>query len=145
MANILLVENEPVLAGLIRNTLRVDGHQIGEASSPLTALELDGKRCGNFDLILTELNMGAGLAKLLSRQNCNTKIMFMTDHMSVVGAIYALWDQVSVLEKPFTADELRRTVRDILVKGAKRKSQIRLANWDLASSYQPVDKTNGML
>jgi two-component system cell cycle sensor histidine kinase/response regulator CckA len=123
MATILLVENEPVLAGLIRSTLRVDGHEISDASCSVTALELARQHREAFDLILTEMSLGVELTKLWSHQRHDTKIMFMTDHLSTLGAIYSLWDRVSVLEKPFTANKLRRTVRDTLSRGAKPKSR----------------------
>lgn len=139
MANILLVENEPILAGLIRSTLRADGHLISDAGSSQTALELIGQHQGSFDLILTEVGLGTELAKLLSRQKHDTRIMFMTDYISVVDAIYSLLDGVSVLEKPFTANKLRRTVRDTLFRVGKRKSRIQRTSFRAASLCQPAE------
>src|SRR5579871_4640880 len=116
MANILLLEQEPILAGLIRSALYSDGHQISEASSLHAAVELGRQANKQFDLILAEVNQGMKLTRLLSPQKHDVKIMFMTDYIAVGEAISSVWEGVSVLEKPFTAHKLRRTVRETLYK-----------------------------
>ena len=106
MANILLIEHEPVLAGLIRSALDADGHRVCEFSHTFD---------GDFDLILAEVSQGRLLGKLRSGRKRDVKIMFMTDYTSVGGAIFSLRDGASVLEKPFTAQKLRRAVQEVLV------------------------------
>jgi DNA-binding response OmpR family regulator len=110
MANILLLEHEPVLAVLIRSALDADGHRVSEPSHPFD---------GDFDLVLAEVSQGLLLGKLLSGQTSDVKIVFMTDYTSVGGAIFSLRNGATVLEKPFTAQKLRRTVRETLVREAK--------------------------
>lgn len=139
MANILLVENEAVLAGLICNTLRVDGHQICEAGNSQAAIEIARNYQGTLDLVLTEVGLGTELAKVLKRQKQDTKIIFMTDYISVVDAIYSLLDGASVLEKPFTANKLRRTVHDTLFKATKRRSKSPRTSCRTTQVYQPAE------
>lgn len=116
MANILIVENDLTLARLIASALREDGHQLSEAASSGIALNIAKDIHTCLDLILTEVATGVDLAKYLVRERSTTKVLFMSASASFIGARYNGGSSIAVLRKPFTADKLRRRVRETLSK-----------------------------
>jgi len=123
MANILVVEDDLILAQLILSALREDGHYVHQTSSSRIALDLANNIHTCVNLILTEVTTGAELAKYLLRKRSATKVVFMSASTSFIDATCNSGSDVSVLKKPFTADKLRQRVRETLAGGNRKLSQ----------------------
>ena len=98
---ILVVDDEAIIAQLISDVLTGDGYDVDTASDGLIALECIG-RCG-YDLILSDLRM-PGLAR---------RFVFITgtsEHTDYAGLLGGL--AVPVLTKPFDMSALQRVVRE---------------------------------
>jgi CheY-like chemotaxis protein len=57
MANILVIDDEPGLLGLISTTLRQDGHCVTALNDPLAAIEGAMNGGPAIDLLLTDVSM----------------------------------------------------------------------------------------
>ena len=120
MANILLIDDEPVSLSLIANTLRLDGHNVKAMCGPLEALETQGAGQPPIDLLLTDISLepisGFQLAKRLSNAGFRSPVLFMSSYPALAGAVADGLGDRAILEKPFTARQLRSAVRRALLK-----------------------------
>lgn len=116
---ILVVDDEPIIAQLIVDMLTVDGYHVDTAPDGLVALERIAGRA--YDLILSDLRMpgldGLGLYRALeqSRPDLARRFLFITgtsEHTDYQGIIGEL--PVPVLTKPFDMTELQRLAREML-------------------------------
>ena len=118
MATILVVEDDLILLGLIASTLRQDGHIIIETNDPLAALAVANDRKQDIDLILTEVSTkpisGLELATRLVRQKISIPVLFMSGFHSVAGVLTRSLGERTLIEKPFTAPELKKAVKNFL-------------------------------
>jgi PAS domain S-box-containing protein len=114
---ILLVEDEPMVRGLVRTMLSARGYEVLEASSGEDALERFRAAIGAVDLLLTDVVMpginGRVLAERLSALRPGLKVLFMSGYTedAVLGARAS---DVRFLQKPFAPDALRAAVRQVL-------------------------------
>jgi len=116
---ILVVDDEPIIAQLIVDVLTIDGYDVDIAFNGLAALERIAGR--GYDLILSDLRMpeldGLGLYRELerSRPELARRFVFITgtsEHTDYAGLIGDL--AVPVLTKPFDMSELQRLTREML-------------------------------
>jgi DNA-binding NtrC family response regulator len=118
MANILMIDDEPLLLGLISNTLRLDGHKTIALSDPLDALDYQREGQSPIDLLLTDIDMkpisGFELVNRLTKAGFDGPVLFTSGYPALSGAIANSLGQRSILEKPFTAPQLRAAVRGTL-------------------------------
>jgi PAS domain S-box-containing protein len=119
-ATVLLVEDEPVVRAIAARSLERGGFRVLQASDGAAALALMGTQALP-DLVLTDLMMpgvgGAELARRLREQWPTLPILFMSgysiDHLRREEA----GDYEGVLiQKPFTPDELVRSVSGALAR-----------------------------
>ncbi len=114
---ILVVDDEPALAGAVADELRAQGYDVDEAQQSGPAIELALSR--DYDLIVADLNMPGGggrrLHRVLSerRPELAGRLLLMTgdarpedDDLSLAG--------VACIEKPFTATALTAAAAEIL-------------------------------
>lgn len=120
MANILLVDDEPVLLGLISNTLRLDGHEVSAVCNPLMALASQSAGQTPIDLLLTDIDLkpisGFELVNRLSKIGFNGSVLFMSEYPALVAAVAESLGERAILEKPFTATQLRGAIAKALRK-----------------------------
>jgi signal transduction histidine kinase/CheY-like chemotaxis protein len=123
VARILVVDDEPDVADLIREILARDGFDVVEVSSAEAALELLQRE--RFDMILTDLNMpglgGRGLHDALRRSapDMAARLCFVTgDTMSPQVRSFLDAAGRPMLEKPIAPEELRRLVLSVRPPGA---------------------------
>ena len=125
MANILLIDDGAVLLNLISNTLRLDGHTVSALCDPLAAFEFFGAGKLPIDLILTDIDLapisGVELVKRLSKMGFKSPVLFMSGYRGLAEAVAESFGQRAVLEKPFTAPQLRSAVGKALQR-SKPKS-----------------------
>ena len=123
-ARILVVQDDPVLLGLVAGSLRPEGHDIIEASSPIDALDITPFEFQSIDLVVTEVNSrpitGIELAKRLNRKGIDVPMLFMSASRSLAGVIATSLGQAAIIEEPFTGAELRTSVRKCLASQRRK-------------------------
>jgi two-component system NtrC family sensor kinase len=114
---ILVVDDEAIIAELIRDVLTGDGYDVDTASDGLVALTCIGRR--GYDVILSDLRMpgldGLGLYRELqqNRPELARRFVFITgtsehtDYAGLLGDVAA-----PILTKPFDMSALQRVVQE---------------------------------
>jgi CheY-like chemotaxis protein len=121
MARILVIDDEPVVRGLFRTVLELDGHSVEEAADSRSGL--DAYRREPADLVIVDLVMphesGVITIRKLRSQYPDVRILPMT------GLLTQLWssDQLArllhtdrTLAKPVAPDQIVGAVRDALAQ-----------------------------
>ncbi|MEX5214312.1 MAG: response regulator [Nitrospiraceae bacterium] len=117
--SILVVEDEPAVRALVRDTLRSRGYRVLEANDGMEALLLVSQYRDAIDLLVTDIVMpqmgGRELAEHLLGQSPELRVMFMSgytdDEILKHGVVAA---RVEFLQKPFTPHALANRVRKVL-------------------------------
>jgi len=116
---VLVVEDEPGVRALVRRMLERSGYYVLEAEQPDEVAPLCQKHAGRIDLLLTDVVMpgasGRELAERVSALHPEIGVLYMsgyTDDAIVRHGVLAA--DMPFIEKPFTADNLARKVREVL-------------------------------
>ncbi|HEX6865490.1 MAG TPA: PAS domain S-box protein [Thermoanaerobaculia bacterium] len=117
---ILLVEDDDMFRGLLRQVLEGQGYQLLVAENPAVALELVARHGNAVQLLLSDMVMpggnGADLAQKLGSRYPGMKVALMSGYTD--DALASREADMSVadafLEKPFATRELLRVVRGLL-------------------------------
>lgn len=124
MKTILLVEDEDMLRGLIKELLQIKGYSVLEARQGLEALDHLEAHGQSVDLILTDVVMphmsGAELVEQLRREHPSLKVIFMSGYTGTSNASInkALeMPGVAFLQKPFRLNALVTQVEELLERG----------------------------
>ena len=119
--HILVVEDEPIIAGLIGDMLMADGHDVDTVSTGRAALEK--LAVGTYDLIVSDLRMpvldGKGLYRELEKRHPEMirRIVYVTGSALDPGnEEFLTATRVPWIAKPFTITELHK-----LTQGALRR------------------------
>jgi two-component system, cell cycle sensor histidine kinase and response regulator CckA len=115
---VLVVEDEEAVRHLVCRVLRAKGYRVLEAPHAEAALEM-AETAGTIDLLVTDLVMpgigGAALATRLVALRPALRVVFITGYaMEAVERQGELAVGSALLEKPFSADQLARKVREAL-------------------------------
>ena len=125
-ATILVVQNDPLLLGLVSGSLRPEGHQVIESSSPLEALNLSAQDFQAIDLVVTAVSCrpitGIEFARRLARRGVDVAVLYVSASQSLANAIAGSLGQSAVIAEPFTGAELRSRVRKCLA-AQRRKTR----------------------
>jgi len=127
--NILIVDDDQVMAQSIQSVLNTRGHNVQMVHNPLKALEKIEE--GAFDLVLLDVMMpemtGFQLIDALNRTNLDTYFIIMTGGVSMESAVEAIRRGASdYLKKPFEPDELLIRVESILKQKQQKKEHQRI-------------------
>jgi len=121
LKTILLVEDEDMLRGLIRELLEIKGYAVLEASQGVEALELLKARDESVDLILTDVVMpqmsGSELVERLRKDQPDLKVIFMSGYTGANNAaIHKSLEMpgVAFLQKPFRLNVLISQVNELI-------------------------------
>jgi two-component system, cell cycle sensor histidine kinase and response regulator CckA len=121
MKSILLVEDEDMLRGLIRELLEIKGYSVIEASQGVEALELMRSGGRTIDLVLTDVVMphmsGSELVEQLKEEQPGLKVVFMSGYTGANNAaIHKTLGMpgVAFLQKPFRLNALIGVVEGLL-------------------------------
>lgn len=116
---ILVVEDEPEIAGLLAEVLSEDGHHVETA--PNGAVALERLRAGRYDLIISDLRMpeldGPGLYRELERSYpaLLRRVIFLTgDTLGREITEFLETTGAPSLAKPFAVEEVRRITQRVL-------------------------------
>jgi len=108
--------------GPVRRILASQGFQVLEAADGEEALALAARHTGDIHLLLTDVVMpnigGAELARRLREDRPGLRVLFMTGYSAEAVASHGvLAPDSSLLQKPFTTEELLVGVREALRPG----------------------------
>jgi PAS domain S-box-containing protein len=120
---ILVVEDDDPVRSLVELTLRKASYSVRTAASGEDAMKLIDADPRSFDLLLTDVVMkgvnGRELADALRQRAPHLAVIFMSGHTEdAVVRSGVLNDQLTFLQKPFTADELMDRVQQVLARQA---------------------------
>jgi two-component system cell cycle sensor histidine kinase/response regulator CckA len=116
---ILLVEDDPDVRGLVKETLSGRGYQVLEAADGHAALTLSEGFAGDIHLLLSDLIMprmgGRELAERILRLRPTLRVVFMSGYAddSLRGAVVQA-PLMAFIEKPFTSTSLCARIRSSL-------------------------------
>jgi len=114
---VLVVEDEPAVRQITARILRRNGYLVLEAASGAEALTLAADH--HFDMLLTDLVMpqvsGPELAQRIQQMHPGIPMLFMSGYsQDVLGPRGALDGDAPLIQKPFAAPELLKTIRGLL-------------------------------
>jgi len=117
---ILVVEDEPVVRGVIVETLQEQGYRILQANDGPTGLRILNQN-GRVDLLLTDVGLpgmnGRELADYARDMRPDLKILFITGYaQNAAGASGFLKPGMEMITKPFDVNKLSQRVRDMVAK-----------------------------
>ena len=116
---LLVVDDEATIREAIVTTLQVNGYHCYTAEDGTDALALFFERRNNISAVITDLHMGVmdgiELTRSLRRLAPETKILVSSGHISVEKrAVLEGLGVIAMLEKPYTAEKLLRSVKEAL-------------------------------
>jgi CheY-like chemotaxis protein len=116
---ILLVEDEPAVRAVTRQTLEQFGYEVLEAADGVEAVSVYAQNAGKVDLVFTDMMMpvmdGPATIQVLRRMDPRLRILAASglgQAANTGSAISA--EPFRLLAKPYTAMELLRTIREVL-------------------------------
>jgi two-component system cell cycle sensor histidine kinase/response regulator CckA len=120
---VLVAEDEAGVRGPVRRMLLAHGFSVIEAADGEQALAAAASHQGPIDLLLTDVVMpgmgGAELARRLRQARPGLRILFMTGYSTEAVATHGvIAPGTTLLQKPFTVDELVGRVREALASPA---------------------------
>jgi CheY-like chemotaxis protein len=135
---ILVVEDEPMLRSLLVNLLTERGYVVLEAADASAALEISALHSGSIDLLLTDVVMpqmsGRDLCARLLETRPAMRVVYMTGYTDDEILRHGVQhDSVVLLNKPFTALQLAKCLREVLAADAT--ARVAVAH---LSSQQPA-------
>ena len=118
-SNILVVDDEKNILLTVRHALEPQGYTVVTAATGEEALRLLEQRV--FDLMLLDLRLpgidGMSVLKQVGEKQPNVPVVIISAYGTVGNAVEAMkLGAIDFLEKPFSPEELRETVRRILAR-----------------------------
>jgi CheY-like chemotaxis protein len=119
MARILVIDDEPVVRGLFRTVLQLDGHDVEEADSSPDGLAAYAREPA--DLVVVDLVMplesGVITIRKLRERHADVRILPMTGLLTQLWSCEELSELLGAertLTKPITPDQIVSAVRHAL-------------------------------
>ena len=126
MAHILVVDSDPLILDLAAATLAHDGDRVSRFADPVVAWQTYRTGCQDLELLLLDVTTkrisGFELFKRLVSIGYKGEVLFMTKYSTIADAITTSLGAKSLVQKPFTAEELRLAVGRSLKKPKARRS-----------------------
>jgi CheY-like chemotaxis protein len=115
---ILLVEDSEPLRLLTRELLTRAGYVVLEASDGFEAIKTSENYEGEIHLLMTDIIMpklrGTEVAKRIAQRRPRTAIVFLSGYTEEAVSQMDHVGRIALIEKPYTADALLRTARQLL-------------------------------
>jgi DNA-binding NtrC family response regulator len=116
---VLLAEDEAGVRELLRKILTEHGHIVLEARHGRDALLIADRHPRPIHLLVTDVVMpelgGRELAEALARKRPDLKVLYISGYTNAeVGRRGVLDTETAFIQKPFTAEQLMRKVRETL-------------------------------
>ncbi len=116
--SVLLVEDDQLVRGSIRQMLAAEEFSVLEASSAEQALEIWQERHAGIDLVVTDISMpgmtGVDLVDRLGRQATYLKALYISGFPDLLDTPATAPRKVPFLQKPFSSEQVSRKIRAIL-------------------------------
>ena len=140
---VLVVDDDPLVRGIIRDVLQSDGYSVLDARFNSEALVVLRQYQGPIHLMIADVMMpginGRELAEMLAPSRPTMKVIYVSGYPEeVVREKLNTPEMMTFLQKPFRADDLLRKVRETL----QDFSPAKLYAW---SSGLPGELTEGQL
>lgn len=118
---VLLVEDEVQVRQLVERLLDRQGFSILTAADGAEAVAVSGHHQGPIDLLLTDVVMphmgGPEAAELIQLQRPAIRVIYMSGYSEEMFRLQGeTVVEAAFLGKPFTPDDLRRTIRQVLAQ-----------------------------
>ena len=116
---VLVVEDDPLLLGLVRQMLGKLGYAVHEADTPAAALALAAHHDGDLDVVLTDVVLpemdGRDLADRIRALRPSIRVVFMSGYApGMLTDRGVLAQGAAFLQKPFPLHQLARRLRQVL-------------------------------
>ena len=116
---VLLVEDDPAVRLLAEEALTRLGYVVLTAADGHQAVRLAEGRSGSIDLLLTDVVMpnggGRQVAESLTATDPGLRVMYMSGYTDDEVLRHGVQQsQIPFIQKPFTAEDLARKVREVL-------------------------------
>ena len=120
---ILVVDDDADVRATIGRALAELGYPVREAASgpaALAALDEERPELVILDYVMPGMD-GADVARAIAESDPDLPVIFSTGHAALRALRGAAGEDVAVLEKPFTLDELDALLRERLSEGRRRR------------------------
>jgi two-component system cell cycle sensor histidine kinase/response regulator CckA len=115
---ILVVEDQPAVRAVIRDTLARHGYRVLEAANGAEALSILKKHDGEVHVLLTDVVMpgmsGRNLAEQLVTERPDLRVLYTSGYNDDMIVHDVLEGGLAFIQKPFTPDVLLKHLRDLL-------------------------------
>jgi PAS domain S-box-containing protein len=115
---VLLVEDAQSVRTVIRDYLESGGYSVVDLETPSRALEFARNHMGPIHLLLTDVVMpgisGLELARHIRSARPGIKVLYMSGYVPRTADGNGLKESTSLLQKPFTLEELLQRIRSVL-------------------------------
>jgi DNA-binding response OmpR family regulator len=115
---VLVVDDEPHVRDVVARVLLQQGYKVLEAANGPAALQLIDTGQQWIDLVIVDLVMphqsGGELARSVRARRRNASVIFMSAYPSSITLPASFGQDIPVLQKPFSKQELIETVRRVL-------------------------------
>jgi DNA-binding NtrC family response regulator len=119
VSTILVIDDEPIVLGVVEVSLRQEGYEVVSATSVRQAIEITTSLAGRIALLIVNHSIskmpGRNLVEVIERLQPGVKVLRFSGHSGdYLRATGQIKPEDSFLQKPFTAQEIRKRVRDII-------------------------------
>jgi DNA-binding NtrC family response regulator len=116
---ILVIDDEPMVVEVVEECLRPEGYEVISATNVEQALQKASSLAGRLALIIVNHSLssvpGRNLVEVIQRLQPGVKVLrysgYTEEHLRATGQIQP---EAFFLQKPFTAQVIRKKVRDII-------------------------------
>src|SRR5262249_38949211 len=120
-------EDEPIVRGLVRETLERLGYTVLEATDGYDALRIIEEEKTTIHLLLTDVIMplmnGRELAQRLAAMRPDIRVLYIAGYTDDMLAFHGIAQpEIDFIQKPFTREELSQKVRAALAEGKRTES-----------------------
>ena len=121
MANILIVEDEPIILESLKRLLERQGYDVTAVSS---VVEAEENAINTYDLIISDLRLPGEPGTSLITRASPIPVLIMTSYSTVQSAVDAMKQgAVDYIAKPFNHDEMILIVKRILERSFVGKTK----------------------
>lgn len=122
--NLLVVDDEPAMRALLKQSLEGAGHRVVEAADGHSALEVVERE--DIDLVLTDLRMegltGIDVLKSIRQQHPKIGVILITGFATLESAMEAMrMGAIDVVQKPVNMSELAQKIANYAAKRSMAK------------------------
>ena len=119
---ILVVDDDPLVRAAISRAVVELGYRVveaGDGAAALAAIAEGGVTLVILDYVMPDMD-GAEVARAIAEIDPDLPLVFSTGHAALRALRSAAGDDVEILEKPFTLDELETLLTERLAERRRR-------------------------